>query len=195
MRGRVASVCQLQHGEPPAAGVAYGVQRPARAAVVHRDEDGGSVDHVSVSPLHAARGIAVLEHGACVAHGEQAPVARLRALRPEPVLIQTGHRRLQRDAAALCAQGEHRLGEVHVAAERHSADKMPRPAVVKRVEHVADAALERRAAPVALVVAPGQLGRPVPAEAAGLDGVRGVHCSHAPKNTCPGREHFCSGAV
>ena len=144
-------------------GEAEGGGGAAGGAVEDGDEEGGSLHHGAVAAEHAAGSIDRLEHLDCAAGGKERVVARL--LLGRPAVFLRGARdhgrkdRLRRSPGG--AAGKDGLGKILVAAAGHAAQEGPEAAVIDLLHRAAQQDLQRPAAWVVLVPAPGQMLRPV----------------------------------
>ena len=154
-------------------GVEQGVLRAAGLAGVAGEQQRGLLHHVLIAPLHAVGRVVDLQHGHAVALIEQAVVALPLLQRPALRLAAAGDDRLKLDVRVLFAQGEHGFGKIHVAAERHSAQKAAVAGFIRAVERAGQLELELFAARIVLARAPGQALRAMPGKAAGLFA---LHC-------------------
>ena len=87
-------------------------------------------------------------------------------LRPLGLLPIVGDGGFERYIVKALPELNNSLGAVHIAAERHAADKMLNAGLVHRPDDGCKLCFERNAAWVKLIIAPRQLLRPVACEAA-----------------------------
>ena len=132
-----------------------------------RPAEGGPVHHVPVSPAHAAGGVGVLDHGFQVALVQQGQAAGLVGRRPAVGLAGKGNGGFDGHIGVRLTQVEDRLAEVKVRPLGHAAEKVTVPVVIRCCQGAGQAGLQRQAAGVGFIAAPGQAGRAVAGETAG----------------------------
>ena len=111
-------------------GVEYGVHSPAGSAVIAGQEQGGIIHHVLIAPLHTVRGIAVLKDSDLITAIQKPVIAPALCRAPTLRLAAAGDGGLKADIRVLFPKRNDRFSEIHIAAQSHSADKMPKSRLI-----------------------------------------------------------------